>query len=161
MVVPVTTEEKSKKIYLPAGEWYNLFTDEKIMGKKELIIENPIYQVPLFVKASSIIPMQTLVQSTKETPSDTLFLHIYYGGKKNDFVLYEDAGEGFDYKKEIYSKRNIEFDPEKKQIFFSKQEGSFSSPFKKIQIILHGFGDDIKNLSVNSTHQNVTSTNIK
>lgn len=161
MVVPVTTEEKSKKIYLPAGEWYDLYTDKKIMGEKELTIENPIYQIPLFVKASSIIPMQTLVQSTKETPSDTLFLHIYNGSKKNDFVLYEDAGDGFDYKIGIYSKRNIEFDPGKNQIFFSKQEGSFSSPFKKIQIILHGFGDDIKNISVNSTHQNVKSTNIK
>ncbi|MBI1781081.1 MAG: DUF4968 domain-containing protein [Sphingobacteriales bacterium] len=78
MVAPVTTKENNKKVYLPKGEWYDLFTDELIQGEKEIQKETPIYQIPVFAKASSIIPMQSLIQSTKEKPSDTLFIHIYW-----------------------------------------------------------------------------------
>ncbi len=161
MVVPATTDEKNKKIYLPGGEWYDLFTDEKISGSKELDREIPIYEIPLFIKASSVIPMQTLVQSTKDKSSDTLFIHVYNGTEKNNFIFYEDAGDGFEYVKGVYSKRNIEFNPIKKQILISKREGSFISPFKKIQIILHGFSIGLKNVLVNGVSQNVFKSNIK
>lgn len=151
MAVPVTTSETSKKVYLPKGEWYDLFTDEKVNGESTVNRECPVYQLPLFVKGSSIIPMQTVVQSTKELPSDTLFVHVYNGKEKNQFILYEDAGDGFDYTKGVYNKRNIEFDPAAHQIRFTRQEGSFVSVYKKIQIIFHGFGDEVKSLSINGT----------
>ena len=139
MVVPVTTEEKSKKIYLPKGAWYDLFSDEKIEGGKEVTREIPIYKIPLFVKASSIIPMQTIVQSAREKSSDTLFVHIYNGKEKNSFELYEDDGNSLAYKNGNYCKRKIEFDPVHRQIIFSKEQGDFMSVFKKIQLIFHGF----------------------
>lgn len=150
MVVPVTTKENEKKIYLPKGEWYNLFSEEKISGEKEIFETVPSYQIPLFVKASSIIPIQSLVQSTKEKSSDTLFIHVYNGKEKNEFVYYEDSGDGFDYLKNNFCKRMITFDPVKKELSFSKQEGSFVSAFKKIQIVLHGFADEIKDVRVNN-----------
>jgi alpha-glucosidase len=94
--------------------------------------------------------MQSLVQSTKEKPSDTLFLHIYNGTEKNVFTYYEDAGNGFGYKQNEYCKRAIEFNPSGKKIIITKQEGAFNSNFKKIQLIFHGF-DELKNLQVNNS----------
>ncbi len=151
MVVPVTSEEKNKKIYLPSGEWYNVYTDEKLNGKKEWKEDVPLYQLPLYIKASAIIPMQTVVQSTKEKPSDTIFIHVYNGKEKNSFTYYEDEGDGFGYKNGKYCKRNIVFDPAAKQINVEQQEGKFSSGFKKIQFILHGFDTEIKNITINGT----------
>lgn len=83
--------------------------------------------------------MKNVTQSTKEKPEDTLLLHIYNGDKPNTFSYYEDDGETLNYEKADFYKRNIEFDPQKKIIRFSKAEGKFSSNFRKIKIILHGF----------------------
>lgn len=68
---------------MPQGDWYKLFTDEKINGAKEITDDFPSYKLPVYIKASAIIPTQSLIQSTKEKPSDTLFLHIYNGKLKN------------------------------------------------------------------------------
>lgn len=147
MVTPVTSKENSKKVYLPKGEWYDLFTDELLQGEKEIQKETPIYQIPVFVKASSIIPMQRLIQSTKEKPSDTLFIHIYNGKSTNQYLYYEDAGDGFEYRQGVYCKKLIEFNPVERKIIISKQEGSFSSRFTKIKIILHVFDKELRHVS--------------
>jgi len=101
------------------------------------------------------------VQSTKEEPSDTLFIHVYNGKEKNVFVYYEDAGDGFDYTKNIFNKRTITFDPIQKQVIFSKQEGSFTSIFKKIQIVFHGFANEIKDVRVNNQSLKTDDCHIK
>ncbi|HEX4849573.1 MAG TPA: glycoside hydrolase family 31 protein [Puia sp.] len=161
LIVPVTTQENMKKVYLPEGEWYDLFTEEKLSGKKELIKQNPVYQIPIYIKASSIIPMQTLVQSTKEKPSDTLFIHIYNGTRKNEFVYYEDAGDGQEYQKGDFCKRTILFDPDQKRIMISPQTGSYHSVFKKIQVFLHGFGTEPGTVSINNKSQPLQLCSIK
>ena len=56
-------------------------------GAKELTQEVPNYQLPIYVKASAIIPVQSLVQSTKEKSSVTLYLHIYNGTEKNSTCI--------------------------------------------------------------------------
>jgi alpha-glucosidase len=126
-----------------------VYTDERITGKKEWKEEVPLYQLPLYIKASAIIPMQTVVQSTKEKPADTIFVHVYNGKEKNSFMYYEDEGDGFEYKNGKYCKRNIVFDPAAKQISVQQQEGNYISGFKKIQFVLHGFDTDVKNIKVN------------
>ena len=143
MVTPVTSKESSKKVYLPKGEWYDLFTNELMTGEKEIQKETPIYQIPVFVKASSIIPMQSLVQSAKEKPADTLFIHIYNGRENNQYVYYEDAGDGFEYKQGVYCKKIIDFNPSEKKIILGKQEGSFTSKFTQLKFIFHGFGNEL------------------
>lgn len=161
MVVPVTTQELNKKIYLPKGEWFNLYTDEVMNGEKEWMQPVPIYQLPLYIKASSIIPMQSLVQSTKEKPSDTLFLQVYNGNDKNVFVYYEDDGSSMGYQKGDYCKRNIEFNPGKRQLLITKQEGTFNSIFKYVQIIFHGFGTMPDNVRKNNSSIGLQNCNFK
>ena len=150
LVVPVTSAEKSKKFYLPAGKWYDLNSDELFEGNQELAKECMIHEIPLFVKASSVIPMQSLIQSTKEKPGDTLFIHIYKGDETNVFEYYEDDGSTMDYRKGAFFKRTVTFDPAKKQVVFSASEGSFSSIFKTIKCILHGFDDEMNEVTVNN-----------
>ena len=118
--------------------------------------EFPVYQLPIYIKASSIIPMQSLVQSTKEKPSDTLYVHIYNGNEKNIFIYYEDDGSTLSYKNGNYCRRNIEFDGSKKEIIFNEQQGTYNSTFKYLQLILHGFDQIIENISVNGQQYPVT-----
>jgi hypothetical protein len=81
-------------------------------------------------------------------PSDTLFVHIYYGDNKNIFEHYEDDGSTMDYLKGAFFKRFITFDPVKKQVVFSPAEGSYSSSYKIIKCILHGF-EGVTEMKVN------------
>lgn len=151
MVVPVTTEEKSKKLYLPDGSWYDLHTDMLWNGNREISMEVPGYTIPLFVKASSLIPVQQLVQSTRDKTSDTLQIHVFQGTEQNRFLFYEDAGDGNGYKEGEYAKRNIIYDPVTRQLKFTATEGSFISAFKKVQWVFHGFGKEIDWLKVNGS----------
>lgn len=141
MVVPVTTQDKIKSYYLPQGEWFNLYTDDVYTGQHEYMAEVTYHEIPLFVKASSVIPMQTVIQNTKEEPSDTLFIHLYNGQEKNTFTYYEDDGYTNEYKSGEFNKRLFEFDPTNRTITINKQEGSYTSKFKYLKLIFHGFGN--------------------
>ena len=160
MVVPLTSEDKMKNIYLPAGDWYDVYSDELVNGGKSFNKEVPIYKIPLYAKASAIIPMQSLVQSTKEKPSDTLDIHIFYGSEKNSFVYYEDDGSSMNYMQNKFCKRNIVFDPDNKQIIFSKQEGDYVSVYKKLRLILHGFPDAVKQIDVGGRQIDVQNKSV-
>jgi len=162
MVAPVTSQEKTRKIYLPEGAWYNIYTDEKVTGQKERVEETPTYQIPIYIKASAIIAVQSTTQSTKEKPTDTLQIHIYNGTKNNSFVYYEDAGDGMEYKKNQFCKRAITFSPADRKLMIAKQEGAFNSVFKNIQLVFHGFGDELKAISVNhDTNKRISVFNVK
>lgn len=139
MVAPFEGDAKFGKIYLPAGKWYNLYTGEIQNGNQQTIVDVNIHKLPVYVKESSIVPMQSLVQSTSEKPTDTLTVHVYNGDVANKFVYYEDDGESYAYENGAYYKRAINFNPVSKAITFDKVEGSLASKFKNIKLILHGF----------------------
>jgi alpha-glucosidase len=141
LVAPFEGSAGFGKIYFPAGKWYNLYTGAVQNGNQSKIEEISIHKLPVYVKESSIIPMQSLVQSTSEKPTDTLIVHIYKGSVNNSFVYYEDDGESYNYEKGSYYKRAITYEAAKSLITFNGVEGSLKSKFNKIKIIFHGFND--------------------
>ncbi|MER2997580.1 TIM-barrel domain-containing protein [Pontibacter populi] len=140
LIMPFESGKNYGKVYFPKGNWYNLYTGEKEAGNREEVIGIAFDKLPIYVKESSIIPMQSLVQSTSEKPTDTLTVHIYKGDVNNSFVYYEDDGATYDYQKGEYHKRTINYDARKKTITFEKAEGNYSSNFKHVKVMLHGFG---------------------
>lgn len=139
LVAPVSCKQNAIKVFLPAGGWYRLSSGKYYNGDTEVTVDAPLNDLPVFAKASGIIPMQSVVQSTSRKPSPTLDLHIYYGDKFGSFLYYEDDGNTYAYEKETFYKRTITFDPLKKSISFSKVEGSFASRFSAIRLVLHSF----------------------
>jgi len=97
--------------------------------------------------------MQSTVQSTKEKPTDTLCLHIYNGTETNRFTYYEDSGDGMEYQKAGYCKRLITFDPLNRQLLIAKQEGTYQSNYKKIQLVFHGFDESFNKININSGNE--------
>jgi len=139
LVAPVSCKQNAIKVFLPAGGWYRLSSGKYYNGDTEVTVDAPLNDLPVFAKASGIIPMQSVVQSTSRKPSPTLDLHIYYGDKLGSFLYYEDDGITYAYEKETFYKRTITFDPVKKSISLSKVEGSFASRFSAIRLVLHSF----------------------
>lgn len=157
---PMTSREESKQTYLPAGQWYDLFTDQRIDGGKILQAAYPAHRIPIMVKASAIIPMQQPVQSTKDDPGPVLYVHVYNGSAANRFEYYDDDGISLNYQNGAFLHRSIDFDPQHQRLHFSRPEGTYSSPFTRIKLVMHGF-DDLRGLSVNGVALVAHSETIK
>lgn len=139
LVAPEKSSQKLTKVYLPEGDWYDFYSDKRMHGNKVVAAESPIDQLPLYIKAGSIIPLQSPVQSTFEPPRNTLYLNIYKGDTKNRFFYYEDDGESLNYRSGAYYKRCIEYDPFQNRVVLDEVEGNFPSHFSEIKLLLHGF----------------------
>ncbi len=139
LVAPFESTKDFGNIYFPKGNWYNLYNGEKQSGNTEKIIRLSLNKMPVYVKESSIVPMQSLIQTTAQQPTDTLTINIFKGDINNSFVYYEDDGESYNYEKGDFYKRIISYISTNKTIVFDKVEGSFKSKFKYIKLMFHGF----------------------
>lgn len=153
LVAPFESKQAYAPVYFPEGEWYSLYNDSKETGGREKMLTLGMHTLPVYVKESSIIPMQSLVQTTQEKPTDTLFLHVYKGRTANNFRYYEDDGETFGYEKEEYFQRNISYRPQENSLTLEAATGKLRSKFRHVQLLLHGFGNEP--VSVNGQPVNV------
>ena len=97
LVAPVTEQgATSREVYLPAGaDWYNYWTNEKVRGGQSITVSAPIDTIPLFVRAGSILPLGSAVDSTHQKQAID---HIrVYPGANADFTLYNDDGTTYAY----------------------------------------------------------------
>lgn len=99
LVAPVTEQgATSRKVYLPAGaDWYNYWTQERVAGGQTITVSAPIDTIPLFVRAGSIIPTGSAVDSTHQKQSIAQ-VRVYPGADAN-FTLFSDDGTTYAYEK--------------------------------------------------------------
>jgi alpha-glucosidase len=153
LVLPQESIQQFAKIYLPAGDWYNLYTDVREKGGEDKLVELNTTTLPVYVKGGSIVPMQSLIQNTNEQPTDTLTLQIYQGESNSAFDYYEDDGASYNYEQGAYYKRHIQYDPVARTITLEAPTGNFTSKFKHLRLALHGFAGgnwQVNNKSVNT-----------
>lgn len=136
LVAPTESTQKFNKIYLPEGRWFHFWSDKEYEGNQEIIVEAPLDKLPVFVMEGAIIPMQSAVQYTGQSPSDTLDIHVYKGRKKTILEYYEDDGVSLNYQKDDFFKRKISYDPNG-TLTLDKAEGTYQSKFSYAKIILH------------------------
>ncbi|WP_462266366.1 glycoside hydrolase family 31 protein [Mucilaginibacter sp.] len=141
LVAPVISTANTADVYLPEGQWYRFNTGEQYAGGQNYTVAAPLTDLPVFVKAGAIIPMQGVVQSTKDAGDGILELHIWNGDKENSFVYYEDDGQTYDYQQGSYYKRTIHFNPAGRQIDLSAVEGSYLSKYASLKLVMHGYDE--------------------
>ena len=139
LVAPFESTKEFGRVYLPEGTWYDLYKDTQLQGKQSITSGLSVNSLPVYVKGGSIIPMQSLIQTTAEAPTDTLKVHVYNGNTANKFVYYEDDGKSYNYEKDDFYKRTITFNPVERSIVLNEASGSFPCKFHHIQLVLHGF----------------------
>lgn len=149
LVAPVESSKDLVKVYLPQGEWYELFTDKYFTGNQEIVADCPMEQLPVYVKGSSIIPMREKAGVNTRDTGDVLEIHLYKGKDTNSFVLYEDDGSTFDHEKGVFAKRSLHYIAGENKFIIDQQEGSYSSAFKKLNLYFHGF-DSLQSVNVNN-----------
>lgn len=142
MVCPVeSTKDITRVLFPDANGWYDLYYDTYFKGGTEEFVSSPIERLPVFVKAGSVLVLQSLTQSTSEKPGDTLQVHVYQGPNAVPFTYYEDDGTTYAYESGTFYRRSIALQPGRRNIAFGKVEGTMPSSFKKVKLIFHGFTD--------------------
>lgn len=152
LVAPVESTKDLAKVFLPAGEWYYLYTGKIFAGDQEIMIECPAHKLPVFIKAGTVVPMHKPVMTTSEKTNE-LILHFYLGKQSSEFVLYSDDGETY---QSAFAKRKIEFQATEKKIYIHEAEGSMV-PYEKIKLIFHGLSQS--KVKVNEEEKNLIQSN--
>jgi alpha-D-xyloside xylohydrolase len=137
------TQAKSTKVYLPEGAvWYDFWTNEKINGGQEIVKSTTIDEIPLYIKAGSIIPFGPQVQYATEKKWDNLEIRVYPGAN-GEFTLYEDENDNYDYEKGIYSTINFTWNDAKKMLTINDRKGSFPGMLttRKFNIVIVAAGN--------------------
>jgi alpha-glucosidase/alpha-D-xyloside xylohydrolase len=99
LVAPVVEQgATSRKLYLPRGNWYDFWTNERIEGGREITRKVDLETIPIYVRAGAIVPMGPVKQYTAEKVDAPLSVAIYPGAN-GSFLLYDDDGASFNYRK--------------------------------------------------------------
>ncbi|MGA8938268.1 MAG: TIM-barrel domain-containing protein [Acidobacteriaceae bacterium] len=116
LVAPVTNQGAThREVYLPAGcDWYNYWTNERLKGGRTVTVAAPIDTIPLFVRAGSIVPLGSAIESTKDTQS-IASVRVYPGADAT-FTLFSDDGTSYAYEKGKSSITTLHWDQAKHQL---------------------------------------------
>jgi len=103
LAAPITEKgSDQRQVYFPAGTWYNYWDNTEYIGGQSWIVEAPLSEIPLFIKAGSIIPYRDDSGSVMQGTNNFLTLDIYTG-EPGSFRLYEDDGVSMKYREGDFS----------------------------------------------------------
>ncbi|MCL6523133.1 MAG: glycoside hydrolase family 31 protein [Thermoflavifilum sp.] len=148
LVAPVSSTQMAADVYLPRGTWYRFSSDQTYSGDTSWWVPAPLDDLPVFVKAGAIIPMQNVVESTAEPGDGILRIHVWYGTDSTSFTYYEDDGQTYQYEQGEYLIRQMHFNPNTHQFVIDPAKGQYTSRFRQIEWIGHHFPSHI-NFMVN------------
>ncbi|MFD0941917.1 glycoside hydrolase family 31 protein [Pedobacter boryungensis] len=129
LVCPVLEQGAvSRVVYLPKGQWYNFWTHELLIGENEYTIAAPLEDMPLFVRAGSVIPEYPVMQYVGEKPIDEVWLNVYYADYEVNSFLFEDHGDTFAYEQDIYLEKKFSVKGDGKNLFIKQDTEGLYTP---------------------------------
>ncbi|MEO6829793.1 MAG: TIM-barrel domain-containing protein [Acidobacteriaceae bacterium] len=140
LVAPITSQADSKtglaneKIWLPAGEWIERPTGKHFTGPITIDRSFSIDQIPVYLRAGAIVPMQPAMLYTGQKPVDPLIINIWplTPGESSHYSLYEDSGVSVLYQRGVFTRTPIHATEagDTLRVEISPVEGSFSGMLK-------------------------------
>ena len=113
-------------VYLPqtAGGWYDFWTGNTSVGGEQIVAPSPVSEIPLHVRAGSIVPLGPMLQYTDEKPADPIELRVYPGAD-GDFTLYEDDGVTYAYERGSSASIPLHWDDRRQVLTIGARMGVF------------------------------------
>lgn len=144
LVAPVVEDMESRTVYLPEGNWYDFFTGERYEGPVCVARNTPLEDMPVYVRAGTVLPVGPSVQFAKEKSWDDLVIRIYPGAD-GEFVLYEDENDGYGYEKGFRSLIKMTWNDRTRTLTVHAREGVFPGMLKtrNFRIVIAGCGKAI------------------
>jgi alpha-D-xyloside xylohydrolase len=140
LVAPVTDQgATTRRVYLPAGaKWYNFWTNERFEGGQAITVSAPIDTIPLFVRAGSILPVGSAIESTEEAQQVIKFR--VYPGANGAFSLYNDDGKTYAYERGEGEVTRLNWDDATGKFFREGMKAS-TAPDGVVEVIKSKTGD--------------------
>jgi alpha-D-xyloside xylohydrolase len=114
-----------RTVYLPAGtEWYEFGTGVRRPGGQVLAVKADLAQIPLYVRAGSILPMGP-VKPYADAHSDEPMEIRVYPGREGEFELYDDEGDGLGYEQGHYSTVRFTWHDDRRELEIGARQGQF------------------------------------
>jgi alpha-glucosidase len=115
LVAPVTAAAEkvgglaTEKVWLPEGEWIEWPTGKHISGPTAVNRSFSIDQIPVYVKAGAIVPMQPAMRYTGEKPVDPLIVNVWplKPGASSSYSVYEDSGVSVEYQHGVFARTPV------------------------------------------------------
>jgi alpha-D-xyloside xylohydrolase len=138
LINPVTEyKARTRSVYLPYGSgWYNLHTGKYFKGGNTIEADAPYNDIPIFVKAGSIIPCGPEIQYASEKSANPIRLFVYTGSD-GSFTLYEDEDINYNYENGKFAIIPMSYSEENRTLTIGKREGEFTGMLqsRKFEII--------------------------
>jgi alpha-glucosidase len=150
LVAPVLEPKAtSRRAYIPQGRWYDFWKGALTAGPQIARLDAPISQIPLLVRAGSVVPAWPTMQYSAERPVEQLILHVYPGEGLN--WLYEDDGHTWAFDQGKGDCRVTRFacslaqakdENAGRTLRLSRSvEGPYTPAYERIQIAVHGLAE--------------------
>ena len=153
---------KGRRMYIPRGNWYNFWTDEVVEGGKEMWVDADLDSMPIFIKEGAVIPKYPVQQYVGEKNFDEITLDVYYKIGKEKSELYDDAHDGYDYRKGRYSLRTFKLTGKKKEFILQQhKEGKFDAPYSNFKIKFHNLPFTVKKVQIDNVDIKLNGLNSK
>ena len=81
LVAPVFNEEGQRRLYLPPGQWYDFWSNERVDGPGYREMEVPLERMPLFVRDESILALAQAMDFVGQRAWDPLQLDVRLGSQ--------------------------------------------------------------------------------
>jgi alpha-D-xyloside xylohydrolase len=107
LVAPMIAGEKSRKVVLPKGKWFDFHTGKLAGEERTITVSATLDQIPLFVRDGGIIPLMAAANNIRLATGPTPLEVRHYGTQDGTYQLYDDDGETFDYEKGISSRQEL------------------------------------------------------
>ncbi len=76
LVAPIYSPSKRRRVYLPAGEWLDWWTQERIPGGRWIEVTADLETLPLYVREGAVIPMGPVMPYVDAEPTRELTLRV-------------------------------------------------------------------------------------
>ncbi len=106
LVAPVLSPSGERTIYLPPGRWWAFERAESVEGGREFTRTAGLSEVPVYVRAGSVIPRQSPDGDVHAAHVSPLILDVYAGGSGEGW-LYEDDGVSPGYQRGAFCKTRL------------------------------------------------------
>lgn len=133
LVSPVVTPSTDRmNVYLPRDSqgWFNFWTGEHLTGGRTVTVSANLDEIPVFIRAGSILPFGPTEQYASEKNESPIELRIYPGADAT-FNLYEDEGTNYDYEKGLSSSIPFRWNQQTYQLVIGNRAGAYPGMMKE------------------------------
>ena len=149
MVAPITQKRDAGSrmgqvnAWLPKGDWFDFFTGlhyHSSQGRK-MALHRDLWTIPVLAKAGAIVPLARYAEKDNRLLNGENMEVLVFPGADGSFCLYEDGGDGYEFRNGVCAKTQMVLDWENGSFTISPAQGDTSliPTVRNWRICLRGF----------------------